>query len=174
MGLATGEGQVKPPFRIAPARTMDELEAVADLFAAYAASLPVDLGYQGFDSELAGLPGKYAPPRGELLLVRDEPGMFVGCAGLRPLDEAGRCEMKRLYVIPAARSFGLGNALTQAIISEAERRGYSELFLDTLPTMSAAATLYLRMGFRRTGPYYGPTPPGTIFMRLKLGPTPFP
>ena len=69
--------------------------------------------------------------------------------------------MKRLYVLPEARSFGLGKALTDAVIKAAKARGYSSLRLDTLPTMITAA-------FRRIGPYYGPTPPGTIFMELDL------
>jgi ribosomal protein S18 acetylase RimI-like enzyme len=76
--------------------------------------------------------------------------------------------MKRLFVLPEARSFGLGKGLTIAVIEAAKARGYSALRLDTLPTMTAAATLYERMGFRHIGPYYGPTPSGTIFMELNL------
>lgn len=157
-----------PPFAIAPARTKRDLAAVAELFEAYAASLPIDLGYQGFGPEVAELPGKYAPPRGELLVARDSFQHAVGCAALRPLGNCNHCEMKRLYITPEARSFGLGRMLTEAIISEARLRGYSALFLDTLATMTTAASLYARMGFDRIESYYGPTPPGTIFMRMEL------
>jgi ribosomal protein S18 acetylase RimI-like enzyme len=76
--------------------------------------------------------------------------------------------MKRLYVVPPAMSFGLGRLLTEAIIAAAKSRGYSQMLLDTLPTMGAAAGLYQRMGFRRIEAYYGPTPRGTIFMSLDL------
>ena len=76
--------------------------------------------------------------------------------------------MKRLYVLPEGRSFGLGKALLDAVIKAAKARGYSSLRLDTLPTMITAANLYERMGFRRIDPDYGPTPPGTIFMELDL------
>lgn len=162
------ERSVTPPFRVSPVRTKGDLEAAADLFAAYAASLPVDLEYQDFGSELAELPGKYSPPQGELLVAWDAGGRAVGCVGLRPLDIGGRCEMKRLYVKPGARSFGLGRILTDTIVAAAKRRGYAELFLDTLPTMGAAAALYERMGFERIGAYYDPTPAGTIFMKLDL------
>lgn len=162
------ESPPMPPFRVALARTERDLADVGELFEAYAASLPIDLGYQGFSSEIAELPGKYAPPKGELLIARDALERPAGCVGLRPLGSSGRCEMKRLYIIPEARSFGLGRMLAQAIIGEARQRNYSELLLDTLSTMEAAARLYETLGFERTVAYYGPTPPSTIFMRMKL------
>ncbi len=163
----TNHALVAPSFQINAARTNRDLEVVAELFAAYAATLPVDLGYQDFASELAELPGKYRQPSGELLVARDGLGRPVGCVGLRPL-RAGCCEMKRLYVVPEARSFGLGKLLTDAIVAAARDRGYTKLYLDTLPTMGKAAGIYEKRGFYETDAYYGPTPPGTIFMALDL------
>ncbi len=154
--------------QILPVRTPDDLRAAAELFAAYAASLPVDLDYQDFGAELAGLPGKYAPPLGAMLLARDATGAALGCVGLRPMAPEGCCEMKRLFLLPAARGLGLGRAMTQAVIVAARDRGYAELRLDTLPTMGAAIRLYEELGFRRIAPYYEPTPPGTVFMSLVL------
>jgi GNAT superfamily N-acetyltransferase len=155
-------------FQIAPARTQADLQAVAALFDAYARSLPVDLAYQDFESEVAGLPGKYAPPAAELLLARGAGGEPLGCVALRPMAVHRCCEMKRLFVVPGGRGRALGLALTQSAIGKARQLGYAELCLDTLPLMIRAASLYLSLGFERTVPYYGPTPPGTIFMRLKL------
>ena len=155
-------------FQIAPARAPADLAAVAELFAGYAASLPVDLGYQDFDGELAALPGKYAPPAGELFLARDAAGAPLGCVGLRPLPDAGCCEMKRLFLLPAARGLGLGRALTERVVDQARRRGYRELRLDTLAGMTTAQALYEKRGFERIAPYYAPTPEGTVFMALKL------
>jgi ribosomal protein S18 acetylase RimI-like enzyme len=154
-------------FDIQPARTDQDLAEAAALFRAYAASLPVDLGYQDFEAEVAGLPGKYAAPAGELLLARDVDGAVLGCVALRPLDE-GSCEMKRLFLKPVVRGSGLGRALAEAIVDVARARGYRELRLDTLPDMGAAIALYGQLGFRRTAPYYAPTPDGTIFMTLTL------
>jgi len=68
-----------------------DLPAITQLFRAYAQSLPIDLGYQGFDDELASLPGKYAPPAGALFIARDANGEAVGCVAMRPLDETGVC-----------------------------------------------------------------------------------
>lgn len=146
-----------------------DISAVRMLFEAYAASLPIDLAYQAFSDELADLPGKYAPPRGALLLARDEGGLPLGCAALRPLAEVGCCEMKRLYLRPAARGRGLGKALVEAVIRAARRIGYDEVRLDTLPDMTEARTLYEQLGFGPVAPYYEPTPPGTIFLSLRLG-----
>lgn len=155
-------------FHILPVRTADDLHATADLFAGYAASLPIDLGYQDFGGELAALPGKYAPPAGELFLARDSDGAPLGCVGLRPLADDGCCEMKRLFLLPAARGLGLGRALTQAVVEQARRSGYRELRLDTLASMTAAQALYAKMGFERIEPWYAPTPDGTVFMALEL------
>jgi GNAT superfamily N-acetyltransferase len=155
-------------FEIRPARTELELKAAAVLFESYAASLPVDLDYQDFNSELANLPGEYSPPHGELLLAWDEAGNPLGCVALRRIQPDGCCEMKRLFVLPRARGLGLGRTIAQAMVERARRLGYSELRLDTLPGMDAAISMYEQMGFKRIGAYYAPTPGGTIFMSLEL------
>ena len=153
--------------RIDIAESGDDLRTAMKLFQDYAASLPVSLGYQDFAGELASLPGKYASPAGALLLARDADGP-LGCVGLRQLEEPGCCEMKRLYLTPAARGRGIGRLLATAVIDRARLLGYRELRLDTLPTMAVAAAMYLDMGFERIDPYYAPTPQGTVFMRIKL------
>ena len=143
---------------------------MAELFRDYADGLGVDLGFQGFAEELATLPGEYAPPAGELLLARAPDGAALGCVGLRPLEGAGLCEMKRLYVRPAGRGLGLGKALVAAIIAAAEARGYREMKLDTLPMMAAALALYRGFGFVEVAAYYGNPVPGTRYLSKRLPP----
>jgi len=157
-----------PDFQINPVRSDADVRATSALFEGYAASLPVDLGYQDFRTEVASLPGKYAPPRGELLLARAADGAALGCVGLRPISPEGCCEMKRLFLMPAARGLGVGKALAEAVVLAARGLGYRELRLDTLSGMAAAISLYERIGFVRIAPYYAPTPEGTIFMSLSL------
>jgi ribosomal protein S18 acetylase RimI-like enzyme len=140
-----------------------QLEEVRALFLEYAAELGFSLCFQGFDAELEGLPGKYAPPRGALLLVPGE-----GCVGLRPID-ARTAEMKRLYVRPAARGTGLGRRLAVAILGEARERGYQRVVLDTVAgKMDSAIALYRALGFREIAPYYENPIAGAIYLELVL------
>jgi ribosomal protein S18 acetylase RimI-like enzyme len=158
-------------FQIIPVRTPTDLTATIGLFRSYAASLGIDLAYQGFEAELAALPGDYAPPAGELLMARDAAGKPMGCVGLRPLNQADKrncCEMKRLYVSPFARGSGLGQTLAMAIIAAAMRSGYREIWLDTLPFMEKAQALYRKLGFEPMEAYYQTPIAGTVFMRRKL------
>jgi ribosomal protein S18 acetylase RimI-like enzyme len=158
----------RPCFSIAPVRTPDDLAAAVKLFRAYASSLDVDLSYQNFEAEMAAMPGKYAPPVGELLLARASNGTPVGCVGLRPIEPHGCCEMKRLYVSPEGRGSGLGERLVAAVVREAERIGYREMRLDTLPSMAGAIALYRKSGFEPMEPYYDTPVIGTIFLRRAL------
>jgi ribosomal protein S18 acetylase RimI-like enzyme len=156
------------PFTIEPVRSTADLAATTRLFNAYATSLGIDLGYQDFAAELAGLPGKYAPPAGKLLLARDNYGKALGCIGLRPIEPDGICEMKRLYVAPRGRGLGLGRALVDAIVAEAIRIGYREMRLDTLPSMAEAIALYRKAGFLPIAPYYETPVAGTLFLARAL------
>jgi ribosomal protein S18 acetylase RimI-like enzyme len=158
----------KAQFKIRPVRSGEDIAATAELFRAYAASLGIDLAYQDFEAELAALPGRYAPPEGELLLAVASDGQLLGCVALRAIEPQGCCEMKRLYVAPAARGLGLGRALVGAILETAAGAGYRELRLDTLPDMFDAQALYGRMGFVRIAPYYDTPIAGTVFMARTL------
>ena len=151
---------------ILDANSAAHLPFIRELFIEYANSLETDLCFQNFQEELSGLPGKYAPPQGRLLLALHEIAP-AGCVGLRPLD-ASICEMKRLYVRPAHRGMGLGRTLTQAIITSARESGYAAMRLDTLAIMRQAQSLYQSLGFARIKPYYHNPNPDTVFMELKL------
>jgi len=153
-------------FTVTPVRSGPDIGLVRELFREYAESIRVDLEYQGFSAELAGLPGKYAPPTGELLLARVN-GEIGGCVALRALDGA-MLEMKRLYVRPSTRGQGLGKGLIEAAIATARRLGYAELRLDTLATMASAQALYRSSGFVEIPAYGDAYLPGTRFYALSL------
>ena len=155
-------------FRINTVSTAKEIEAASALFRAYAEALGIDLSFQNFEEELRSLPGKYAPPKGALLLARRTEGEPLGCVAMRPMSEDGCCEMKRLYVAPAARGSGVDLALVEAIVWAARDAGYREMRLDTLPTMTTALWLYERQGFVRIGPYYDTPIAGTVFLAKQL------
>ena len=155
-------------FDVTAVRSRADLDAAVRLFNAYATSIGVDLAYQDFATEVATLPGKYAPPAGELLLARRRDGKPLGCVALRPIEPDGCCEMKRLYVAPPARGLGLGRRLVDAIIGEAVRIGYREMRLDSLPTMGEAIALYKKIGFIAIAPYYDTPIIGTVFLAKPL------
>jgi putative acetyltransferase len=146
--------------------TVSDLDAVRTLFPEYANSLQVDLCFQGFEQELATLPGKYAPPQGRLLIAKQH-GEAAGCVALRHYRE-DVCEMKRLFVRPAFRGLGLGRDLAVRIIAEAREAGYSEMVLDSLDRLHPALGLYQAMGFVETPPYYPNPLPGVVYRRLPL------
>jgi ribosomal protein S18 acetylase RimI-like enzyme len=140
------------------------MEIVRTLFKEYAASIGIDLCFQGFADELANLPGSYAPPRGRLMIASVDDAV-AGCVALRPCED-GVCELKRMYVRPAFRGQGVGKRLAETIIAEARQIGYRCMRLDTLPSMTAATRLYESLGFVRRTAYYDTPLPETIFMEL--------
>ena len=160
----------KPSFNIVPVRTAEDLEATVDLFRRYVESLGIDLTFQDFENEMATMPGKYAPPTGELLLARNTQGEAIGCVALRALGPSGSggCEMKRLYTLPAVRGLGIGRALITGILDIACTLGYLEIKLDTLPYMEVAIGLYKEAGFVETEAYYDTPLVGTVFLACSL------
>ncbi|MGC2741729.1 MAG: GNAT family N-acetyltransferase [Candidatus Angelobacter sp.] len=150
------------------AETAEAIATARQLIEEYAAWLEFNLCFQGFEDEMRSLPGKYAPPAGRLLLALWD-GENAGVIALRPLDEQGLCEMKRLYVRPEFRGHNIGRLLAEQVIREAAEIGYSRMRLDTIPgKMDAAVAMYRELGFKETHPYY-PTPIGNmLFMEMAL------
>ena len=175
---------------IRPATEPQAFAEVARLFREYADFLGIDLGFQGFERELAGLPGKYAPPQGGLWLAwaskapdegtQDDPlpplgrpgsqngQRAIGCVALRPLEAPDIAELKRLYVSPEGRGHDLGRRLSACALEAARAAGYRRVRLDSLPRLQAAIHLYEGMGFRDIPAYYHNPEPGVRFMELDL------
>lgn len=152
---------------IVQAESPEQIEETRRLFREYEAWLGVDLCFQSFETELANLPGKYAPPMGRLFLaIVDE--KIAGCIALRKLDDE-TCEMKRLFVREAFRGLRLGKTLIEKVISEAKNIGYERMRLDTLPDkMPKAVELYNSYGFQKIAPYYENPHKETLFMEKIL------
>jgi len=158
------------PVELSEPQSTAEWRAAAAIFQEYGDSLGIDLSFQGFAQELENLPGVYAAPRGTLLLAWVD-GDLAGCCALRPLDEAdvpNAAEMKRLYVRPAYRRFGLGRLLAEAVLDAARQMGYSSVLLDTLDDMEAARALYEELGFIEIPPYYHNPVAGSHYLRVDL------
>lgn len=151
-------------------RSEPELTEIRSLFEDYQAGLGIDLCFQGFEEELRSLPGDYAAPSGGLFLAQVN-GQAAGCCAFRPLansDHLNACEMKRLFVRPGFRGYGLGRQLVEAVVLGAQQAGYTTMLLDTLTDMEAARALYQEVGFVETEPYYHNPLAGAHYLKLDL------
>jgi GNAT superfamily N-acetyltransferase len=148
---------------VSSALSQSQLEAVRGLMRAFIswhrqrhvqdlALIDAYFDANAFEQELAGLPGIYSPPSGQLLLasVRAE---AAGCVALRPIDNE-YCEMKRMFVYPQFHGKGVGLALGQRLIELARQSGYRAMRLDTSIRQAEATGLYQRLGFKFIEPYY--------------------
>jgi len=159
--------------RAAIERSSGDLELVRTLMREYAVFLNASVGgehicVESLEAELAGLPGAYAEPGGTVLLGFAQGGsggeQAAGCVALKPLKRGDRsagggeaanpaeieraCEMKRLWVRPGFQGRQIGRKLADAVVDAARERGYSAMYLDTMPaSMQAAYGLYRAMGF---------------------------
>jgi len=152
--------------RIVHANDGASVAQARDLFREYAAESKLDLCFQNFEAELAGLPGAYAPPEGRLLLALDD-GALAGCVALRKF-EGDICEMKRLFVRPGFRGRGVGRVLSARVIEEARQARHARMRLDTLARMTAAVALYESLRFRRIEPYRHNPLEDAVYLELRL------
>jgi len=161
------ERVANPRLTLRQAESSAQIAQARELFLEYADSLGFSLCFQGFDRELDGLPGDYAPPDGRLLIAEYR-GQPAGCVALHKL-EPGVCEMKRLYLRPQLRGRGVGRTLAEFVIAEARAIGYQKMRLDTVePVMPNAVALYRRLGFVEIEPYRTNPIAGALYMELAL------
>lgn len=168
---------------IRQATSPQDLDSIIECFRAYTKWLNLDLTLQDYATEVSTLPGKYTPPGGALLLARDvaEAQEALGCIAMRPIElqpdfvrpagrrpEARYCELKRLYVYPAARGRNVARALVAGALRIARDQGYDEALLDTVDSMTAAISLYRSMGFEEVERYYPNPTTGFINMSKKV------
>lgn len=152
---------------ILQAETETEIAAARGLFREYETWFGLDLCFQGFEAELAALPGKYAPPAGRLLLAYSD-DKLAGCIAMREIED-GVCEMKRLFVRDEFRGARIGVALIEKLITDAREIGYKKMRLDTFPPkMGKAVSLYAAHGFVAIPRYYDNPHEGVLFMELTL------
>ena len=145
----------------------EQISETKTLFREYEAWLGMDLCFQGFEAELAALPGKYSMPDGRLYLAYSD-DKLAGCIALRKL-ESGICEMKRLFVRDGFRGERIGLHLIEKVIADAREIGYQKMRLDTYPPkMGKAVKLYESHGFAEIPPYYDNSHGDVLFMELAI------
>ena len=158
----------EPAVEIRTAAGAGDMATLRALFLEYQDWLQVDLCFQDFETEVATLPGGYAPPAGALWLAYVDREL-AGCVGFRPHEEKAACEMKRLWLRPNYRGLGLGRRLAVTCIAGARAAGYRTLCLDTLGFMDAARSLYADLGFHEIPAYYHNPLDDVRYLELDLG-----
>lgn len=152
-------------FSILNARTSDQIDQARVLMLAYVDSGLVDLSSQNIELEIAGLPGDYRPPTGELFIATDQMGEAMGCIAVHTLGQTGDAEIKRLFVQPDYRGRGIGTALLNAAIGAAKQMRCRRIVLDTMPTMTSAIAIYKSLGFEEIDPYWDNILPVVYFAK---------
>lgn len=154
---------------ISLATPAQDIAHARSLMRRYAQCSGANLCFQNFEAELAELAAKYVAPDGALSLANFEHSAEpAGVIALRPLDGTV-CEIKRLWVEPAAQGQGLGGKLARSAINLARASGYAEMKLDTLrERMPIAIALYRSLGFVETTRCTLNPEPDVLFMRLNL------
>lgn len=147
---------------ITRAETSDDIAEVKKIFQAFIEFLPIKLDFQGIDDEMARFPNDYV-----LMLIAKLDGKPVGAVALKE-HTPDTCEMKRLYVLPAAQGTGAGRLLCEALLAEAKNLGYSTMLLDSLRRLEAAVALYRKLGFAETEPYNFNPEDDVVYMKRSL------
>ena len=155
-----------PAITIRLATYPSDTAALTALIREYMDWLNVDFCAQKLDRELAEFETLFSPPSG-LFVMAHVDAALAACAGL-PSHSATTAELKRVYVRPAHRGLGLGEALVRQLMAQAPTLGAHHLILDAVPPTIHAQALYRRLGFTETPPYYANPVPGTRFFELRL------
>jgi GNAT superfamily N-acetyltransferase len=152
--------------KILQAESPEQIDAAREIFIEYEKWLGVSLCFQGFEEELASLPGKYAPPKGRLFLAYFD-SELAGCGAFRRFED-NVCEIKRIYVREQFRGHGIGREMLEKLIDEARSSAYDLMRLDSwIPRMQTAIAMYRKFGFYEIEPY-NENPYEMIFMEKSL------
>lgn len=143
-----------------------DIEATKALIVEYLRWMREDLSFQHVEKELATFPDIYKEPEGTFLVAKDG-DIVIGCVGIKKIEDSV-CEMKRLYVKDDYKGEGIGRALVENILSEARKKGYQKIRLDTLKRMERALGLYEKYGFYYIGQYVENPIEDALFMEKIL------
>lgn len=106
-------------------------------------------GYSIGDPELAAMSAAYADERNQFFVLT-RAGTVVGCGGFGELagEDGSICELRKMYLSPEARGYGMGKQLLEHCLRAAKTAGYRKMYLETVVRMTAANQLYRHYGFQ--------------------------
>lgn len=144
------------------AESPEDIIAVKQIFREFVEFLPIDLGFQGIEEEMARFPGDF-----KFLLLAKLAGKPVGAVALKE-HTPDVCEMKRLFVRPEAQGSGAGRKLCEHLMKDAKDAGYKTMLLDSLRRLDAAVALYKKLGFQEIEPYNFNPEGDVVYMKRAL------
>jgi putative acetyltransferase len=169
--------EAQSSYEITPARWPEDAEQALRLltnYGRYLAASPVaaaGICFADYEAQLRALPSKFTEADADLLLARIK-GEAAGCAAITPRaldDGTTAAELKRLWVEPRFRGYGLGRGLVMGAIDWARAHGYRTLVLDTVnEAMPEASALYQSLGFEETERFNDNPILGVRFYKFKL------
>lgn len=132
------------PVKIRPYLPEDLPGVIQTVLASYD-SLGYTMAFDEFDRDLSDIPGTYQDSGGEFWVVEDG-GLVAGCIGVTR-EDAERCELHRLYLLPSHRGMGLGRRLIETAVSWCGKSGCRKVFLWSDLKFETAREVYIRCGF---------------------------
>lgn len=81
--------------------------------------------------------------------IAEKDGILLGGAGIYPTDALpdGTCELVKMYLTPSARGLGLGRTMIAKCLEAAKNKGFSSVYLETMPELKKAVSVYEKFGF---------------------------
>jgi GNAT superfamily N-acetyltransferase len=123
----------------------------SEMIVALLAELTQLFGWSAGPNTPSATPAELAPPNGAFLIGRRD-GVPIACGGVKRLGE-GLAEIKRVYVVPAARSQGVARETIGAVEDAARALGYARMRMDTHQAHGRA--LCLSLGYVEIADYNG-------------------
>jgi putative acetyltransferase len=86
---------------------------------------------------------------GSIYFIAEQDGKLLGGAGVYPSEGLpdATCELVKMYLSPDARGKGLGKVLIEKVLEFAKGFGYMQVYIETMPELKKAVTIYEKFGF---------------------------
>ena len=146
-------------FALRPIEPRDDLAVAQVIRQVMTEFACVGTGYSIEDPEITAMSAAYADARNRFFVLTDAGDAVVGCGGYGELagEDGTICELRKMYLLPAARGHGQGKQLMDRCLREAKAAGYRQMYLETVARMTTANALYRKYGFRALSAPLGST-----------------
>lgn len=102
-----------------------------------------------YDSTTDHLFELFEPVKGAVYFIAEQDGKILGGSGIYPTQGLpnGTCEFVKMYLVSSARGIGLGRRMIAYCLEEAKKLGYDSVYLESMPELAKAVSVYEKFGF---------------------------